>query len=102
MSSNTKNYTAQGGSLTVIGGELQILGKLIIDPEAEVEGLFGVPSQGIAEAVEFKPIEAYDSTATSVAQLRDDFNALLGKLRAGGILADGREHAASALDGAEP
>ena len=36
---NIKNYTAQGGSVTVIGGELRIAGKLTIEPDAEVIGL---------------------------------------------------------------
>ncbi len=99
MSSSTKNYTAQGGALTVIGGELQILGRLTVDPDAEVVGLFGA-RVGEAELVGVGPVDAQpDSTATSVAQLREDFNALLGKLRAGGILADGSEPAVPASDG---
>jgi len=83
---NTKNYTAQGGSLTVIGGELQILGKLTIEPGAEVAGLDGVsPPAGVG----FTPAEALpDSTATTIVQLKDDFNDLLAGLRAAGILAD--------------
>ena len=43
MSYNAKNYTEQGGEKTVIGGEVEIKGKLKIDEGAEVEGL---PSGG--------------------------------------------------------
>lgn len=60
---NTKNYTSQGGDETHIGG------KLIIEPGAEVEGLVTAPAEPIAA-----------STATTVAQLKDDFNALLEAL----------------------
>lgn len=84
----TKNYTAQGGSLTVIGGELQINGKLTISPDAVVEGLFDAEAQ-LLEAVDLGTLEAQeDSTATTVAGLKDDFNALLAKLRAAGMFAD--------------
>ena len=94
---NTKNYTAQGGSLTVIGGGLQILGKLTIEPGAEVSGLDGASapvSAPVSTPVSapvgagFTPVETVpDSTATTVAQLRDDFNDLLARLRTAGILA---------------
>ena len=87
MSYNTKNYTAQGGSVTVIGGELLINGKLTIAPGAEISGLAGGVAEGI-EAVEFVPAPAMpDSTATTVAQLRADFNHLLANLREAGLLA---------------
>jgi ATP-dependent protease HslVU (ClpYQ) peptidase subunit len=69
--SNVKNYTEQGGEKTVIGGELQIstAGKLTFD------------------GVELKPavIQA-DSTASDVAGLVADFNALLAKLQAAGLM----------------
>ena len=87
MSYNTKNYTAQGGSVTVIGGELLINGKLTIAPGAEIAGLPGGVAEGL-EAVDFVPATAIpDSTATTVAQLRADFNLLLANLREAGLLA---------------
>ena len=65
--SNVKNYTEQGGEKTVIGGSL------IIEEGATVEGL---PS-AVAQA---------DSVASTIAALVIDFNALLAKLRAAGII----------------
>lgn len=67
MSYNTKNYMEQGGEKWVIGGELEIL------PGASVKGL------PIAE-------NQMDSTATDVATLQADFNALLTKLKAAGLM----------------
>ena len=72
MSYNAKNYTEQGGEVTHIGG------KLIFEEGAQVEGL---PSS-------FTPAENQaDSTASTVATLKDDFNALLAKLKTAGIVA---------------
>jgi hypothetical protein len=70
--SNVKNYTEQGGDKTVIGGELLITteGKLNFDG-AEVK-----PSA----------LQA-DSTAADVPELVADFNALLAKLKAAGLMA---------------
>ena len=69
-----RNYTAHGGKETVIGGRMTFL------PGAEVVGL--------PEAVMIPKASALpDSDAKSVAQLREDFNALLGVLRAAGLLA---------------
>ena len=64
---NARNYTEQGGDVTHIGG------KLVIEPGAIVEGL---------------PYARYqeDSTATTVAGLKDDLNALILKLRQGGLM----------------
>lgn len=78
MSTNSRNYNEQGGSRTVIGGELVIEAgaKLVIENGAEVQGLSG------ASAAPGQP----DSEATSVAALKNDFNALLTKLRQAGIL----------------
>ena len=69
-----RNYTAHGGKETVIGGKLTFL------PGAEVVGL---PAAVLMPKVSALP----DSDAKSVAQLREDYNALLGALRAAGILA---------------
>lgn len=63
-----KNYTEQGGDKWVIGGALEIL------EGAEVTGL----PQAAGQA---------DSEATDVAGLAADFNSLLAKLRAAGLLA---------------
>lgn len=70
--SNVKNYTEQGGERTVIGGELLVTteGKISFD------------------GVEIKPsaLQA-DSTAADVPALVADFNALLAKLKAAGLIA---------------
>ncbi len=67
MSYNTKNYTEQGGEKTVIGGTLEI---------QEGASVTGFP---IAE-------NQADSTATDAAGLVTDFNALLAKLKAAGLM----------------
>ena len=67
MSYNTKNYTEQGGDKTVIGGALEI------KQGASVTGLPIAENQA-------------DSTATDVAGLTTDFNALLAKLKAAGLM----------------
>ena len=92
MSSNTKNYAAHGGNEWVIGGKLTIL------PGAQVEGLTDL----LDIAIEPDPLEAAttdaiggvmlaanqaDSTASTVAGLKDDLNALLAKLKAAGVMA---------------
>jgi len=74
MSYNTKNYTEQGGDKTVIGGTLEVLsGATVILSGATVTGL------PVAE-------NRADSVATTVAGLVTDFNALLAKLKAAGIM----------------
>lgn len=67
MSYNTKNYMEQGGEKLVIGGTLEIL------PGASVMGLPVAENQA-------------DSIATDVAGLVTDFNALLTKLKAAGLM----------------
>lgn len=69
--SNVKNYTEQGGERTVIGGTLEIT------PEGKL--LFG--STEVCPAA-----NQADSVATDVAGLVADFNALLAKLRASGLM----------------
>lgn len=66
---NAKNYTEQGGDVTHIGGTL------IIEEGATVEGLLTTPAENQAE-----------STASTIAALKEDFNALLGRLKAAGIM----------------
>lgn len=71
MSYNAKNYTEQGGEKTVIGGTLEIKERATVT---------GLPSQ-------FTPAEnQLASTATTIAGLVVDFNALLTKLKAAGLM----------------
>ena len=67
MSYNAKNYTEQGGEKTVIGGEL------VIEEGAKVTELPVLDNQPA-------------STAETVEALVTDFNALLSKLKAAGIM----------------
>ena len=68
----TRNYFTDEGDTLVIGG------KLIIEDGAEVEGLDG----GNGEAAANQSA----STATAVAGLKNDFNALLVKLKEAGVM----------------
>ena len=68
---NTLNYTEQGGEVTHIGGAL------VFEEGSEVEGL----------PLPFTPAAAQEeSTATTVTALKEDFNALLVKLKAAGLM----------------
>lgn len=88
MSNTSRNYHAHGGNQWVIGGRLTFL------PGAVVEGLDGLFDQlPAAELIEQTPPFVPDSTATTVAALRDDFNGLLAALREVGILAASEEQA---------
>lgn len=69
MSYNIKNYTEQGGEKTVIGGVLELKEKAI---------LIGFP----------KTENQIDSTATTIADLKTDFNSLLSKLKSSGLMED--------------
>ena len=69
--SNVKNYTEQGGEKTVIGGTLEI---------AEGGQITGLPSAFTPAALQA------DSTAVDVAGIVSDFNALLAKLKAAGLM----------------
>ena len=66
MSYNTKNYSENGDKL-VIGGTLEVLNgaKLSDFPVAESQAL---------------------SAATTIADLKTDFNSLLEKLKAAGVM----------------
>ena len=75
---NTKNYFAHGGNELVIGGKLTFL------DGAEVENFPGSTSGTAASGT--APYVA-DSEATTVANLKNDFNALLAALRTAGVLA---------------
>ena len=69
---NAKNYTEQGGDVTHIGG------KLVIEEGAQVEGL---PSPTITKAA-----NQAASEASTIAALKEDFNGLLSKLKAAGLM----------------
>lgn len=106
--SNVKNYTEQGGEKTIIGGELEIAagGKMTIAEGASVEGVITAPvvdalnstsatsalsaKQGktLNDALAAKTAASQaDSTAADVVGLVTDFNALLAKLKAAGLMA---------------
>ena len=69
--SNVKNYTEQGGEKTVIGGILEI---------AEGGQVTGLPSTFTPAAYQA------DSTAIDIAGIVSDFNSLLAKLKAAGLM----------------
>ena len=69
MSYNTKNYTEQGGDITHFGG------KVIFEEGCEVGGNSFTPAANQAA-----------STATTIAGLVTDFNALLTKLKTAGLM----------------
>lgn len=70
---NVKNYTEQGGEKTIIGGTLEIR------EGASVTGLPAAETQA-------------DSEATTVTGLVTDFNALLFKLKAAGLMQDNSQN----------
>ena len=72
--SNVKNYAEQGGDKWVVSGTLEITaeGQLLLD---------GVPLARAAKQA--------DSTATTIADLKGDFNALLAKLQAARLMESG-------------
>ena len=82
-----RNYHAHGGAEWVVGGTLTFLPGAVIKG---AEGLFDTfPGAG-----RVLPCIA-DSEATTVAALREDFNALLAALRAAGLMAAAPEGADS-------
>ena len=106
MDYDTKNFTEQGGDITHIGG------KLIIEEGASIEGLPSatVPvattttagvvivgsgltiTDGVLSVSGITPAENQsDSTAETVAALVTDFNALLTKLKAAGLMESDEE-----------
>jgi len=76
MSSSTRNYHAHGGNEWIVGGKLTFL------PGAVVEGAEGLFDPAPTAKLPF----VAESEATSVAALREDFNALLTVLKAAGIM----------------
>ena len=108
MSYSVKNYTEQGGEKTVIGGILEIKeGASVtgLPPASEYSvGGINAASKGAGDTVEVKigsdnklyvptyptvPVAANQaaSTAVDVAALLTDFNALLTKMKAAGLMA---------------
>ena len=78
---NTHNYFAQGGNELVIGGKLTFL------PGATIEG----GGDRCGQPPSFEPIGyVADSEATTIAALKDDFNALLAAIRTAGLMVTGK------------
>ena len=111
----TKNYMAHGGNEFVIGGKLTFLPGAVVEggeglfdgsgasggtgytlPAATASALGGikvgsglsVTVEGVLSADGITPAAAQaDSAATTIAGLKEDFNALLSALRTAGLLA---------------
>ena len=111
---NTKNYMAHGGNELVIGGKLTFLEGAEVEnfpggggggdsytlPTASASTLGGVKvgsglsvtAEGVLSADGVTPAAAQaDSTATTIAALKEDFNTLLAALRTSGLLAAASE-----------
>ena len=74
---NTHNYFAQGGNELVIGGQLTFL------PGATIEGGDDLCTPSLPfDQIAYVP----DSEATTIAALKDDYNALLAALRSCGLM----------------
>ena len=73
MSYNGKNYMEQGGDKWVIGGTLEI---------KEGASVTGLPAAEVPQAA-----NQADSVAEDVSTLVPDFNGLLAKLKAAGLMA---------------
>lgn len=111
---NTKNYMAHGGNELVIGGKLTILDGATVSGLADAEQLVPATEEALgcvkaAAKAETDTVPAKigtdgklyvptypeeiipaanqaDSTATTVAALKDDLNALLAKLKTAGLM----------------
>ena len=78
---NCKNYATDGGNRLVIGGTLEVL------DTATVTGLqTGYASPETAGSV-YQATNQAESAATTIADLKSDFNALLLKMKDAGIMA---------------
>ena len=81
MTRNCKNYATDGGNRLVIGGTLEVL------DTASVTGLqTGYASPETAGSV-YQATNQAESAATTIADLKSDFNALLLKMKDAGIMA---------------
>lgn len=111
---NTQNYMAHGGNELVIGGKLTILDGATVTGLADAEQLIPATEEALgcvkaASKAETDTVPAKigtdgklyvptypeevtpaanqaDSTATTVAGLKDDLNALLAKLKTAGLM----------------
>ena len=72
---NTHNYFAHGGNELVIGGKLTLLSTAELDDSEGILGSGGTIADYQAA-----------STATTIALLKDDFNALLDNLKNAGLM----------------
>lgn len=79
MGYNIKNYTEQGGERTVIGGELSI----VEGGELTFQGVEFSPDK-LPKQIAFQ----VDSVASNTSGLVADFNRLLDKLKASGIMSN--------------
>ena len=79
MGSTTRNYHAHGGNEWVIGGKLTFLPGAVVEG---AEGLFDSPA-GEGQSLSYMA----PSEATTIAVLREDFNALLAALQEAGLMA---------------
>ena len=104
----TKNFFAHGGDELIIGGKLTILEGATVEglsgsgdssytlPTASASTLGGVKigsgltiTDGVLSANGVTPAAAQaDSDATTIAGLKENFNALLAALRTAGLLAE--------------
>jgi len=81
LTHNCKNYATDGGDRLVIGGTLEVLDTAI------VTGLqSGIASTDQAGSV-YQATNQASSAATTIADLKSDFNALLLKMKDAGIMA---------------
>jgi hypothetical protein len=98
--SNVLNYTEQGGAKTVIGGTLEIAaGASVtgITTATIVDNVTSTDTDKALSANQGKLLKdsldglvadnQLDSTATTIAELKTDFNGLLTKLKAAGLMA---------------
>ena len=81
MEHATRNFHAHGWNEWVVGGKLTFLPGATVEG---AEGLFDIPKGADAQLPFID-----DSTATTVAALREDYNALLAALRNVGLMAAG-------------
>ncbi|MEA4938978.1 MAG: head fiber protein [Christensenella sp.] len=78
---NCKNYLTDGGDRLVIGGTLEVL------DTATIVGLqSGYATEQTAGSV-YQAMNQVESAATTIADLKSDFNALLQKLKNAGMMA---------------
>ena len=81
MTRNCKNYATDGGDRLVIGGTLEVLDTAIV---TGLQSGFAATDQ--AGSV-YQATNQAESAATTIADLKSDFNALLLKLKDAGIMA---------------